>query len=230
MIKCLIVEDEIAGQEILARKMALQYPECKVLAIIDSKEKAIQFLNENEVDLVFMDVQIKGGTGIDVIKAVTKKTFETIFITAYDHHGIEALNNGASYYILKPIRDVEFKKGMALVLDKIKPNLKSNIIMVPNKGSYVSVNLENILYFESDGAYTKVVTEDESILSSKNIGYYEGILAAELYRRSHHSFIVNLSKIKSLKKGRGGLLKLSNGKEIPVSQRKLNDFLDYFTE
>ncbi len=230
MIKCLIVEDEQAGQQILLRKLATLYPECNVLSIIDNKDEAVQFITNNEVDLVFLDVQIIGGTGLDVLQECQKRNFETIFITAYDNFAISALNENASYYLLKPIMDEEFSKGMSSVLEKIKATKSPTKILIPNKGVYLPINLVDILYFESDGAYTYVVTSEERVLSSKNIGYYEKSLPNDIFKRPHHSYIVNIDKIHLFKKGRSGLLIMQNEKEIPVSQRKMNDFMDYFIE
>ena len=230
MIKCLIVEDEKAGQQILLRKLTNLYPECNVLSIIDNKDEAVQFINNNELDLVFLDVQIIGGTGLDVLHECQKRNFETVFITAYDNFAISALNENASYYLLKPIMDEEFSKGMSIVLEKIKSTKSPTKILIPNKGVYLPINLVDILYFESDGAYTYVVTSEDRVLSSKNIGYYEKNLHADLFKRPHHSYIVNIDKIHLFKKGRSGILIMQNDKEIPVSQRKMNDFLDYFIE
>ncbi len=230
MIKCLIIEDEQAGQQILLRKLTNLYPECNVLSIIDNKDEAVQFINNNELDLVFLDVQIIGGTGLDVLQECQKRNFETIFITAYDNFAISALNENASYYLLKPIMDEEFAKGMSIVLDKIKSTKSPTKILIPNKGAYLPINLVDILYFESDGAYTYVVTSEDRVLSSKNIGYYEKNLPSDVFKRPHHSYIVNIDKIHLFKKGRSGILIMQNDKEIPVSQRKMNDFMDYFIE
>lgn len=230
MIKCLIVEDEQAGQQLLLRKLANLYPECNVLSIIDNKDEAVHFINNNEVDLVFLDVQIIGGTGLDVLQECQKRNFETIFITAYDNFAISALNENASYYLLKPIMDEEFSKGMSFVLEKIKATKSPTKILIPNKGAYLPINLVDILYFESDGAYTYVVTSEDRVLSSKNIGYYEKSLPNSIFKRPHHSYIVNIDKIHLFKKGRSGILMMQNEKEIPVSQRKMNDFMDYFIE
>ena len=230
MIKCLIVEDEHAGQQILLRKLTNLYPECEVLAIIDSKDEAVHFINNNELDLVFLDVQIIGGTGLDVLQECQKRNFEAIFITAYDNFAISALNENASYYLLKPIIDEEFAKGMSIVLEKIKQSKSPSKILIPNKGVYLPINLCDIYYFESDGAYTYVVTSEDRVLSSNNIGYYEKNLPSEKFKRPHHSFIVNVDKIHLFRKGRSGVLIMQNDKEIPVSQRKMNDFLDYFIE
>jgi two-component system LytT family response regulator len=230
MIRCLIVEDEFAAQQILLKKIAMYYPEVQVLDVINNKNDAVDFIDRNELDLVFLDVQIKGGTGIDVLQSAAKRDFETVFITAYDQYAIEALNENASYYLLKPIRDADFQKGLSLILARINAKKESSFILVPNKGIQLSIRTEDIIYLESDGAYTSIVTNADTYLSSKNLGYYEKTLTTNHFVRSHHSYIVNLSKIQSLKRGRSGLLIMKNGIEIPVAQRRMNDFLEYFVE
>jgi two-component system, LytTR family, response regulator len=230
MIKCLIVEDEYAAQQILQKKLNLFYPQVEVLAVIDNKEEAIEFIDSNEPDLVFLDVHIRGGSGLEVLQSVTNRAFEAVFITAYDKYAIDALNENASYYLLKPIRNADFQKGMTMIINRINAKTESSFMLVPNKGLQLSVKTDDIIYLESDGAYTYVVTATERYVSSKNLGYYERILGGNGFVRSHHSFIVNLSKVQALKKGRSGVLILKNDKEIPVSQRKMNDFRDYFVE
>jgi two-component system, LytTR family, response regulator len=230
MIKCLVVEDEFAAQQILINKLQLWYPQIEVLAVINNKEEAIAFIERNELDLLFLDVQIKGGTGLEVLQGVSRRNFETVFITAYDNYAIEALNENASYYLLKPIRNAEFQKGMTVILSRINARSESTFILVPNKGIQLSIKTDDIIYLESDGAYTYVVTSSDKYISSKNLGHYEKTLASNRFARSHHSYIVNLFKIQSFRKGRSGVLIMKNGAEIPVAQRRMNDFLDYFVE
>lgn len=230
MIKCLIVEDEFAAQQLLLKKLALFYPQVEVLAVINNKNEAITFIDRNELDLVFLDVQIKGGTGLEVLQGVTNRKFEAVFITAYDKYAIEALNENASYYLMKPIRNTDFQKGMTMILNRINARTESSFMLVPNKGVQLSIKTDDIIYLESDGAYTYVVTGTERYVSSKNLGYYEKMLSGSGFVRSHHSFIVNLSKIQAFKKGRSGVLVMKNNAEIPISQRRMNDFKDYFVE
>lgn len=230
MIKCLIVEDEFAAQQLLIKKIELFYPQVAIAAVINNKDEAIAWINAQEPQLVFLDVQIKGGTGLEILQEVTYRNFEAIFLTAYDNYAIEALNRNASYYLLKPIRNADFQKGMDIVLARISEKSSSDFLLVPSKGIQLSIHTDEILYLESEGAYTHVVTGNDRYITSKNIGYYEKVLPAKRFVRSHHSFIVNLSRIQAFKKGRSGVLILRNGTEIPVSQRRMNDFRDYFTE
>ena len=138
---------------------------------------------------------------------------------------MEALNNNASYYLLKPIHDREFKKGMDLVLERIKRKKIISTILVSHKNMQVPLNISQILYLKSEGAYSHIITKNEHYLSSKSIGHYEQLLTQSGFLRSHNSFLVNAKHITRLVKGRSGTLILSNGDEIPVSQRKLNDFM-----
>lgn len=227
MINCLIVEDEIAGQTILSKKINTFFPECNIVTIIDNKDEAIEFLKKNTVDLVFLDVQLKGGTGLDVLTHSANVSFETIFITAYKEYAIEALNNNASYYLLKPIHDAEFKKGMEVVLDRIKQKKTISTILVPRKNSQIPINVKDILYFKSEGAYSHIRIKNDNFLSSKNIGYYEQLLPKTMFIRTHHSYLVNNEQIIRLVKGRSGMLIMSNGDEIPVAQRRINDLLTF---
>lgn len=231
MIHCVIVEDDILSQQILLQKLKFHYPQCEVLQVIDNKSEAINYLQSNAgIDLVFLDVQINGGTGLDVLAACENKNFEAIFVTAYDQYAIEALNHAASYYLLKPIRTEDFKRGMDVILAKINKSSTSNTILVPYKGSYTALKYDDIIYFESDGAYTNIVTKDDKIVSSKNLGHYEKLLPKEQFKRSHHSYVVNLKHMQLLTKGRTGTIKMANGTEIPVAQRRMQEFMQLFNE
>lgn len=227
MINCLIVEDEIAGQTILSNKLNTFFPECEINAVIENKDDAIEYLKNNVVDLVFLDVHLKGGTGLEVLIS-SEINFETVFITAHKEYAIEALNNGASYYLLKPIQDSEFKKGLEIILDRIKHKKVALTILVSDRNTQVPIKVGDILYFKSEGAYSHIYTETGQFLSSKSIGYYEQQLLSETFIRTHHSYLVNNKKISRLVKGRSGRLIMLNGDEIPVAQRRLNEFLSFY--
>lgn len=231
MINCVIVEDEPLSQQVLLQKLKFHYPQCEVLNVFDNKDDAISYLQTTDsIDLVFLDVQINGGTGLDVLAACENKTFEAIFVTAHNQYAIEALNNSASYYLLKPIRTEDFKRGMDVILNKINKSSTSNTILVPYKGSYTAIKYDDIIYFESDGAYTNIITKDDKIVSSKNLGHYEKLLPKEQFKRSHHSYILNLKHMQLLTKGRTGTIKMINGMEIPVAQRRMQEFMQLFNE
>lgn len=229
MIRCVIVEDDLFSQQVLIQKLSFHYPQCEVLAIFEDKDEAINYLQTNDrVDLVFLDGQINGGTGLEVLTACPNKKFEAVFVTAHDRYAIDALNAAAAYYLLKPIRTDDFKRGMDLILGKIGKFSTSQTLLIPNKGSYTPIKYDEILYFESDGAYTHIITLNDRIVSSKNLGHFEKLLPKAQFKRSHHGYIVHLKHMQRLTKGRTGLITMSNGAEIPVAQRRMQEFMEFF--
>lgn len=235
MINCLIIEDELAGQQLLLRKLGNLYPNCKISAIIDNKQEAIEYIrqHQSELDIVFMDVEIKGGSGLEILTAfhAENRHFETLFITAYDKYAIQALNENASYYLLKPIIREEFRKAMDLLLNRIYKKRQQATITVLNKGAHTPIKISDIVYLESDGAYTTLVLNDKQrLVTSKNIGYFERILSDSHFIRCHHSYLVNREYLKAFKKGRSGFVIMQDDTEIPVSQRRMNELSDVLND
>lgn len=226
MIHCILIEDEKASQEILIKKLSIFYPEIKIDAVIDNIDEAEIYLKTKKVDLVFLDNCIKGGNGIDLIKKFTNRDFEVIFTTAYAKFAVDALNNKATYYLLKPYGDKEFTNAIGAYL---KENLlKINKILIDSHNG--AVHLDIILYLQSEGSYTTFFIEGgKKILTSKNIGYYEKKLPTNNFFRIHHSIIVNTDKIEKVEIGKKNSLYLRNSKVVlPISIRKVSSFLDKF--
>lgn len=229
-MNCVIIEDELAGQELLKIKLTRFFPEVTVIQIIDNKPEAVKFLNENPyiVDFIFLDIQIREGSGIQVLQEVNNRNFDVIFTTAYDQYTLDAFHLEATHYLLKPIQDSELKAAIERLIRK-KNNAPGNeTIIVPNKNNFFSLRINDILYFKSDGSYTEIFTPDKKLISSKNIGYFEKSLNKEYFFRVHHSYLVNKSQIIEIQKGRGGQVILKGDIQIPVSQRRMNDLMDQF--
>ncbi|MCD6068613.1 MAG: two component transcriptional regulator, LytTR family [Bacteroidetes bacterium] len=228
MIRTIIVEDEYFGQELLKKHLSENFPETMVVATESTVSGAVEAINLHKPDLVLLDIQILGGTGFDVLKGIKNRNFELIFITAFNQYAIDAIKNDASDYILKPIKANEFATGMKKCIDRINTRsapLRKDQTFPINTSIGIEYLPENdILYFEADGTYTNVVCEHKKMLSSKNIGEYEKQLDKAIFFRTHHSYIINCKKIKKFEKGRSGRLIMSNGNEIPVSQRRIKEF------
>src|SRR6218665_2205725 len=119
MIKTLIIEDEIAGQELLKKNLGEHFPECRIDGVADHVNKGIAAITALQPDLVFLDIHIKGGTGFDILQHFPARRFEVIFITAYDHYAIQAIKEEVLDYILKPINAREFRKGVGKAIHTI---------------------------------------------------------------------------------------------------------------
>ena len=223
MINCLIVEDEKASQVMLLEKIQKNFPEIAIKAIIDNVDETVQFLKKNKIDLIFLDNQIKGGSGLDILKHFENPNFSIIFCTAYSEYAVEALNNKATYYLLKPYSEKEFSIAVERFFQNYYANC--NFIIIGNKREMIPHN--DILYLESEGAYTFFyLINGKTIFTSKNIGYYQSKLPSKLFFRIHHSIIVNIEMIDQYKSGKNAQVILKEKKiTLPISIRKLKEFL-----
>jgi two-component system LytT family response regulator len=219
MIKCVIVEDELTGQALLADKLKRLFPEITVKCIIDNKQEAVTYLNHNVVDIVFLDNRLKGGFGLDVIQQMEHPDFEVIFATAYSQYAVEALNKGAVFYLLKPFSDADFSEAVEKAIRKT--NEKKNQLSI-GVGTENIIKLDDIMYIESEGSYSVFTLLNKStMMASKNLGYFENRLPTDTFFRIHHSFIVNIKHVIKVKNGPSPQLVLADGITcLPVSQRK----------
>ena len=137
-IKAIIVEDEAVSREILRNYLKKYCPYVTLLGEASNINEAYDLIFKHELDLVFLDVEMPFGNAFDLLEKIEDRRFETVFVTAYDHYAIEALNNHASYYLLKPISIDELIKAVDHVTQiKEKENDLQNKILSP-KSSAVS--------------------------------------------------------------------------------------------
>ncbi len=225
MIKAIIIEDERNSQNYILNLLNEKFPNVHVVSITDSVNTAVSEIEINHPDLIFLDVQIIGGTGFDVLDKIKKKDFEVIFITAFSNFSILAIKQNAIDYILKPINDLEFENGVKKALDRIREKKlikKYEKIIITSLNNTSVINQEDIYYLKADGVYTNIITNTGTVISSKNIGEFEFLLSEELFLRCHNSYIVNIDFISKFEKRRSGEITLLNGDIVPVSQRKVS--------
>lgn len=240
-LKTIIVEDEAISRDILRNYIAKYCPNVELLGEASDIKEGEELINKYDLDLVFLDVEMPFGNAFDLLEKIENRTFEVVFVTAYDHYAIEALNTQATYYLLKPISIDELIKAMNLVTE-IKEKevaLESSVltpktktingkITIPLQDGFEVINTCDILFCKADDNYTELYFENTKKLVSKTLKYFEDILKESSFVRVHKSFLVNVNEIVKYKKGKGGSVVLSNGKEIMVSSSKKANLLSYF--
>jgi two-component system LytT family response regulator len=208
----------------------------------------IEKINSFKPDVVLLDVEMNDGTGFDLLKQIEEPSFKLIFTTAHNQYAIQAFKFSAIDYLLKPVDPVELNNA----LQKAKENISGNalqrqltVLMQEISGKAETekqivlkdidktyfIKMNDILYCEAEGSYTKFyLTNGEPIFVSRNLRSYEELLAPAGFIRTHHSCLVNPTKIKIYdRKTDSGTLILEGGHSIPVSQRK-KDFVIQFLE
>lgn len=240
-LKALVVEDEANSREILRNYLAKYCPDIILTAEASSIQEGLILIKENDPDLVFLDVEMPFGNGFDLLDQVPERTFETVFVTAYDHYAKDALNNQAAYYLTKPIAIEELIKAVAHVKeirekenalhDKVLPASLSQVqgkLTLPQLDGFIVLNTDEILYCKADDNYTEIYLADKKHLVSKTLRYFEQALEAYPFARIHKSYVVNVNEIVRYHRGKGGSVVLSNGKEIQVAASRKKDLLSYF--
>lgn len=239
-INAIIVEDEAISRDILKNYLKKYCPNVTVLGEAGNIEEGYQLIQNKQPDLVFLDVEMPYGNAFDLLERIEDRTFETIFVTAYDHYAIEALNNQASYYLLKPIsiddliiavNHVTEIKERELQLENsvLSPKeVKTGKITIPTQDGFEVIEVSDIYFCKADDNYTEIYFENTKKLVSKTLKYFEEILKDYTFARIHKSYLVNVNVVAKYKKGKGGSVVLLNGKELMISATKKANLLSYF--
>ena len=229
-MKVLIVEDEINAQKVLKFLIKEFFFDIDIVGTATGITEAKKLIKQHQPDLVFLDVRLEDGTGIELLQQLDNINFQIIFTTAYDNYAIQAIKFNASDYLLKPIDPGELKEAILKIKSKIqkeKNNFSKKILETKKNNFTITVktsdktffiSIKNIIRLEADGAYTTIITPDQTIIASKNLKIFEKALPKNLFIRTHQSHLVNKNHIKAFQKN--GQLQLSNHDTVPVSFRK----------
>ncbi len=241
-LKTIIVEDEETSREILRNYLTKYCPKVDIVGEAANVDEALVLIRNNKLDLVFLDVEMPKGNAFDLLEQVGDRSFETVFVTAYNQYAIDALNTHASYYLLKPVSIDELIKAVDYVSEiKSKENALENKVLtthtidkqgkitIPVQDGFQVLPAIDILYCQADDNYTQIHLKNGSKkLVSKTLKYFEDALIDFGFARIHKSYLVNVNEITGYKKGKGGSVILSSGKEVMVSASKKSNLLSYF--
>ncbi len=237
MIRSVIVDDEPNNIENLQQIIRANCPDIVVEATASNAEEAIATIKTYRPDLVFLDIQMPGQSGFDVLKAFDRIDFEVIFITAYDKYGIQAIKFSALDYLLKPIDIKEFKLAIEKAKQKIssrKQNLNiENLlayikagqkeipkIALPTLTEIMYVKVSDVIRCEASNNYTLFYLQNkEQVLVCKTLKEFADLLKSHQFIRTHQSHLVNQAFVKSYLKEDGGTLLLNDQTKIPISRQ-----------
>lgn len=240
-LNAIIVEDEANSREILRNYIAKYCREVNLMGEASSIKEALQLIQENEPDLLFLDVEMPFGNAFDLLDQLPDRSFQTVFVTAYDQYAKDALNNHAAYYLMKPINIDELVRAVEYVIEiKQKEDMLEDRVLQPKLGQVLGkitlpqqdgfqvLNVSEILYCKADDNYTEIYLINKKILVSKTLKYFEEALSGFAFARIHKSYLVNVNEVVKYKKGKGGSVVVSNGKELLVSASRKKELLAYF--
>ena len=237
MLNAVIVDDEIAGIKSI-ELIAMKYcPEVRILGSAQSANDGVNLILQTNPDIVFLDVEMPMGSGFDLLEAIPDRSFEVIFITAYNNYAIKAFKYSAIDYLLKPISIEEFIDAVAKVR-KSKSNsidtrskyislfenlntLLPNKLIITHSTGFNHVDLDKILYLEMDRESTIVHELDgHKSVSIRPLREYEDILFDRNFFRLSQTLLINLVHIANVNKTTKSIT-LLGGISMPVVAEKL---------
>ena len=228
-IKCLIVDDEPMARDVIRRYIE-QVPLLMLVGEFGNAIDAMLFLQEQQADLIFLDIQMPHLTGTDLVKAL-KDPPKIVFTTAYKEYALEGFELDAVDYLLKPVRFSRFLKSITKAFPKSAiekeipaPADKKNdsgFIYVKSDRKMIKILLDDIIYIESARDYLKIFTDSRSIMTRQTISSIEAMLPAGEFIRIHRSYIVSLKKISSFTAETVDIGKT----ELPIGKFYQNSFL-----
>lgn len=243
-IKTVIVEDELAAQQVLVNYLNKYCPIIEVIGIANNGLEGIQLIQDLDPQLVFLDVEMPFANAFDVLEACNDKQFHTIFVTAYSNYAIQALNMSAAYYLLKPLNIEELIAAVHKVQEHINAPKYFNAnevvihnlhhqqelqqLVLPTVEGFDVVAVKDVVRLKGNGNFTNVYTQDgKNFMVCRFLKHFESLLPAH-FLRVHKSHIVNKLFIQSYHKGCGGYITLYNKVEVEVSATYKDYLLQHF--
>jgi two-component system LytT family response regulator len=242
-VNCVIIDDELNN---ISNLQAILRDHCHGINVSGTANNALDgtaLIHRFRPDLVFLDIQMPGKSGFDVLLDFPNPDFEVIFITAYDQYGIQAIKFSALDYLLKPINITELKqaieKARKRLLAKDKDNKLENLlaymqkgqkevpkIALPTLGEIRYIKIDEVIRCEASDNYTTFFTTGEQILVCKTLKEFAELLQPHQFVRTHQSHLININFVKSLLKEDGGALLMKDLTKIPISRQNKDSVKD----
>lgn len=234
-MKCVIIDDEPLAVELL-QDFVKKVDSLELVNSFNNAIDAVSFINQNNVDLIFLDIEMPHFSGIDFINTIEKKPL-VIFTTAYSDYAVEGFNLGAVDYLVKPIPFHRFLKAVVRAQQVLQPvaanqtvsentnapEIEQDFMFVRAEYENVKLNFADILFIEGLKDYVKIYTTDNKFtLTLISLIKLENLLSSKGFARIHRSYIINIKHVKSIQKNKV----LISDKRIPISESYKNTFFE----
>jgi two-component system LytT family response regulator len=243
MIRCVIVEDEEMARKVLKSLLAQYCSDVMVCAEADDIVSGQEMIEAFRPDLVFLDIEMPGGSGFKLLNNIKDIDFEVVFITAYEQFAIKAIRHDALDYLLKPVdpkeliaavekvKETKYKKTLKKQYDTLLKNIDPEQLVVKKISVSTSdkihlIEVEDIIRCESDNYYTIIFFKDgTSLMVSKTLKEMEQKLEEFDFVRTHKSHLVNIHYIMNFIKDEMVVM-MTDGIKVPVSKRKKEKIME----
>ena len=227
MIKAIIVDDEPLALDVLETYIS-KLPEIELVARCENAFEAREVLKNQDVELMFLDINMPQLTGIDFVKTLAVRP-KVIFTTAHPDYAVEGFELDAVDYLMKPISLDRFMKAVNKVIEidsHSTPNVDEDFIFVKADKKLVKVNYDDILYIEGLKDYVIIRQKEGRVITLQTMKSLEAKLPDHLFKRIHRSYIVNISAIDAVLGNMIELKEKSQVKHIPIGKNYRTSLLE----
>ena len=244
-MKAVIVDDEPASGQALALLLREFVTEVELAGSASNAQEALELIRRVKPDLIFLDVELDGDSGFDLLEQLPDDGPEVVFTTGYEQYATRAFRTSATDFLMKPVEVDQLRDAVRKVSEKLRVAAAeqrygvlirnwhgqgNEQIALSSSEGFVFIKMSDLIYCIGDGAYTYFfLRNDEKITVSKNIGEFEPLLTPRGFFRVHKSYLINLSEMKRYVRGEGGYVVMSNGQSVDVSKRRKEAFLATLT-
>jgi two-component system, LytTR family, response regulator len=243
-MKALIIDDEFYCADTLGHLIKAHCPEITEFRLMTNPLEALDYLRNNPVDVLFLDVEMPHLSGFDLLKQATGFNGSVIFSTAFGDYALDAFRVDAISYLLKPVDKTELKKAVEKavrqngkanhqeLVQMIQQSLGSKIstlkkVPLPTLEGIHMLPLDEIVHCESDGSYSRIHSmHEKTLMVSKNLRELEDLFNSPRFFRIHKSHLINLDHIKFVTKQDGGDVMMANNSSVPISRNAKQDFFN----
>ncbi len=245
-IRTLIIDDEMNARNTIRNMISQLNLSVDIIGEAGDAAEGLEKIHLLQPELLFLDIQMPGKTGIELMQEMNRDNIQVIFVTAHQGFAIQALKLSAIDYILKPVDPADLKEAVEKALQKKNKPVTEQLLLfqqalqhlqqptqkAPGKlalstaEGVLFTDLKDIIWIESLTGYCKFyLVAQKPVIVSKNLKEYEDLLAVHHFFRTHQSSVVNLMHIKKYVRGEGGQVWMSDGSEIEVARRRKEELL-----
>lgn len=244
MLKIILIDDEVKALQSLEYELLELKEPMEILGKFNDADEAIDFINDHAVDCVFLDIEMPKMNGFRLLERLSNRNFHVIITTAYEQYAIEALKENALDYLLKPVDSDDLKETMVRIREsqRLRERQKAfeealeslnrsgfnqeRKIGISIDGKIIFLLPEEIIYCESDGNYCSIhLKGNKRLFVSRKLKDIERLLPPQYFYRIHHSYVVNIEKVREYLKTDGYVI-LDENNKIPVSRQRRSLFLE----
>lgn len=240
MIKIVILDDEAHCRDTLKILLENLSFLVEIVAQYDTPSKLLENIHNHQFDILCLDIDMPKMNGFEFLRNLSSYQFSVIFTTAYSQYAIQAFKYSAFDYLLKPIEKSDLEDCLQRWKDNYELRTSStqveylheilddekaiDKITISTKDGYVFIQINEIIYCESQSNYTIFYLKDNRrIVASKTLKEFENLLLIHLFIRIHKSYLINIKSIFKINKGNDYSIELHNGEVLPISRAKINE-------